>query len=521
MAYTALYRKYRPSEFDDVKGQDHIVTTLQNQVRADRIGHAYLFCGTRGTGKTTVAKILAKAVNCEHPVNGSPCGECAMCRAITAGNSLNVIEIDAASNNGVDDVRQIREEVGYPPTQGRFKVYIIDEVHMLSVNAFNALLKTLEEPPSYVVFILATTEPHKLPVTILSRCQRYDFHRIPVDTIAARLQELIGIEGIEAEESAIRYIARAADGSMRDGLSLLDQCVSFYLGQKLTYEHVLEVLGAVDTTIFARLLEAVLGDRAADAIAVIEDLVRQGRDLGQFVNDFIWYLRNLLLVRASDRMEDVLDMSAENLAVLRAEAEQVEDVTVMRYIRVFSDLSNEMRYASQKRVLLEIAVLRLCRPEMEQDNDSLLDRIARLERKMEQGAFVQARPAAVQAAAEEPVRGPKPEIPKALPEEIREIVKNWNRIRQAADGLVKAYLGNAHLSLTSDNKLMLVFEDGMEYDMMKDRKSELEELIGRLFGKEVEIEIKQSEPGIRFEEHYIDLKDLEDQFGMDIEIEED
>ena len=227
MSYTALYRKFRPQEFTDVRGQDHIVTTLKNQIKADRIGHAYLFCGTRGTGKTTIAKIFARAVNCEHPADGSPCGECAACRSIAAGTSMNVIEIDAASNNGVDNIRQIREEVEYRPTEGRYKVYIIDEVHMLSIGAFNALLKTLEEPPSYVIFILATTESHKIPITILSRCQRYDFRRISIDVIASRLRELMDEEQVTVEEKALRYIAKAGDGSMRDALSLLDQCIAF------------------------------------------------------------------------------------------------------------------------------------------------------------------------------------------------------------------------------------------------------------------------------------------------------
>ena len=227
MSYTALYRKFRPDNFADVKGQDHIVTTLTNQINANRIGHAYLFCGTRGTGKTTVAKILAKAVNCEHPVNGSPCNECEMCKAIQAGTSMNVIEIDAASNNGVDNIREIREEVTYRPTEGKYKVYIIDEVHMLSTGAFNALLKTLEEPPSYVIFILATTEAHKIPVTILSRCQRYDFRRISQETILKRLEDLMEKEQVDAEEKALRYVAKKGDGSKRDSLSLLDQCNAF------------------------------------------------------------------------------------------------------------------------------------------------------------------------------------------------------------------------------------------------------------------------------------------------------
>ena len=324
MSYTALYRKFRPGEFDDVKGQDHIVTTLKNQIRAERIGHAYLFCGTRGTGKTTVAKIFAKAVNCEHPVNGSPCGECEMCKAIASGASMNVIEIDAASNNGVDNIREIREEVAYRPTSGKYKVYIIDEVHMLSIGAFNALLKTLEEPPEYVIFILATTEAHKIPITILSRCQRYDFKRISIETIADRLKELMVKEQVEVEERAIRYVAKAADGSMRDALSLLDQCIAFYLGQKLTYDHVLEVLGAVDTDVFSKLLRQILKRDVAAVLATVEELVMQGRELTQLTNDFTWYLRNLLLAKTSDNMEDVLDVSTENLQQLQEEAEMIE-----------------------------------------------------------------------------------------------------------------------------------------------------------------------------------------------------
>ena len=352
MSYTALYRKFRPTEFEDVKGQDHIVTTLKHQIAADRIGHAYLFCGTRGTGKTTVAKIFAKAVNCEHPVEGSPCGECRMCRAIASGASMNVIEIDAASNNGVDNIREIREEVAYSPAEGKYKVYIIDEVHMLSIGAFNALLKTLEEPPAYVIFILATTEAHKIPVTILSRCQRYDFRRIGIDTITARLMELLEKEQVEAEEKAVRYVAKAADGSMRDALSLLDQCIAFYLGEKLTYDHVLEVLGAVDTEVFSNFFGKLLRGDIPGCIRALDDLVIQGRELGQFVTDFTWYLRNLLLVRSADQMEDVLDMSTENLRQLKEDAAQVEPETLMRWIRIFSELAGQMKFASQKRRLL-------------------------------------------------------------------------------------------------------------------------------------------------------------------------
>ena len=375
MSYTALYRKFRPQEFEDVKGQDHIVTTLKNQIKADRIGHAYLFCGTRGTGKTTIAKIFAKAVNCEHPVDGSPCGECPTCKAIAAGNSMNVIEIDAASNNGVDNIRQIREEVEYRPTEGKYKVYIIDEVHMLSIGAFNALLKTLEEPPAYVIFILATTEAHKIPITILSRCQRYDFRRISIDTIAGRLTDLMEKEQVNVEERAIRYIAKAADGSMRDALSLLDQCIAFYLGQELTYEKVLETLGAVDTEVFSRLLRQILDKNVTGAIQVIDEMVIEGREMGQFVTDFTWYLRNLLLVQSSDDMEDVLDISADNLALLKEEAEMVDPEILMRYIRIFSELGNQIKYATQKRILIEINVIKLCKPEMEKKLGKTMEEI--------------------------------------------------------------------------------------------------------------------------------------------------
>lgn len=389
MSYMALYRKFRPDEFEDVKGQDAIVKTLKNQIKAGRIGHAYLFCGTRGTGKTSVAKIFAKAVNCEHPIDGSPCGECATCRAIGAGASMNVIEIDAASNNGVDNIREIREEVAYRPTEGRYKVYIIDEVHMLSIGAFNALLKTLEEPPEYVIFILATTEAHKIPITILSRCQRYDFKRITIETISERLKELIGKEQLDVEEKAVRYIAKMADGSMRDSLSLLDQCVAFYIGERLTYDHVLEVMGAVDTEVFSRLLRELIAMDVHRVIETVEELVMQGRELSQLAADFTWYLRNLLLVQGSEHMEDILDVSKENLVQLKEEAQMIDSDTLIRYIRIFSELTNQLKYATQKRVLLEVALIKLCKPAMDTNQDALLDRLRAVEKQLEAGITVQ------------------------------------------------------------------------------------------------------------------------------------
>ncbi len=516
MSYTALYRKFRPQEFEDVKGQEHIVTTLQNQIKADRIGHAYLFCGTRGTGKTTVAKIFAKAVNCEHPVDGSPCGECAICKAIADGSSMNVIEIDAASNNGVDNIRQIREEVTYRPTEGKYRVYIIDEVHMLSTGAFNALLKTLEEPPSYVIFILATTEAHKIPITILSRCQRYDFHRISIDTIAGRLMDLMEEENVEVEEKAIRYVAKAGDGSMRDALSLLDQCIAFHLGEKLTYENVLEVLGAVDTEIFSRLLRQILNKDITGAIGTLDTLVDQGREMAQMVNDFTWYLRNLLLLQSSDDMEDVLDMSKEHLAALKEEADLVKPEVLMRYIRVFSELGNQIRYATQKRILIEIAIIKLCKPQMEKDYESVLDRLASIEAKIANGVPVAVATEGVASVSPVSVvhasAVEKPQLPKAIPEDIQQVIKNWKSILAEIGGITKMYLSKAVPSLGNNQDLLLVFDDEIAYEYLNENRSDcvtlLKEIIAKRIGKEVELTIRKNDSGLSAKESVPDLRDL-------------
>lgn len=522
MSYTALYRKFRPVEFEDVKGQEHIITTLKNQIEANRIGHAYLFCGTRGTGKTTVAKIFAKAVNCEHPVNGSPCGECAMCRSIAAGTSMNVIEIDAASNNGVDNIREIREEVAYRPTEGKYKVYIIDEVHMLSIGAFNALLKTLEEPPEYVIFILATTEVHKIPITILSRCQHYDFKRISIETITDRMRDLMQEEQVEVEEKALRYVAKAADGSMRDALSLLDQCIAFYLGQKLTYDNVLEVLGAVDTDVFSRLLRSVIRRDVPKVLDIVDDLVMQGRELTQLATDFTWYLRNLLLVKTSDNIEDVLDVSTENMQQLQEEAGMVESDMLLRYIRIFSELSGQLKYAAQKRVLLEVALIKLCTPAMETSSDSILDRIRVLEEKLEQGAIsgVQERVVYVKEdgqAQAEPT--PRPELPNAVPEDVQQVVKNFRPIADEASGMLRNYLKKARLSLAGDNRLMIVMPDALGADFVgrEDRRKELESLIENRIGKKVEVEVRHVEEGRRFEDTFVDI---EKKINMEIIVED-
>lgn len=522
MSYTALYRKFRPESFEDVKGQEHIVTTLKNQIKANRIGHAYLFTGTRGTGKTTVAKIFAKTVNCENPSDGSPCNECRICKAIAAGASMNVIEIDAASNNGVDNIREIVDEVSYSPAEGKFKVYIIDEVHMLSIGAFNALLKTLEEPPSYVIFILATTEVHKIPITILSRCQRYDFKRITIDTIADRMRELMEVENVQIEEKALRFIAKTADGSLRDGLSLLDQCIAFHLGSQLTYDMVLDVLGAVDSGVFSRLLRLIVERDIIGCIDLLEEIIMQGRELTQFVTDFTWYLRNLMLVKSSDDIENILDVSTENLNRLKEEAQLISIEIIMRYIRIFSELSGQIKYASQKRILIEMTLIKMCKPQMETGEDSLLDRIRDLEDKVENGIVTNVAygQAGEGVSVTQEQKKPRPELPKAIPDDIKEIVRKWRGIVGGMDAPMKIYLKGAKLSLGGENRLLIVLEDGIASDYFlkhPENKEQLEILLEDAAEKKIEIQIQTVSGEREFEDNYVDLSRL---IQMEI-IEED
>ena len=492
MSYTALYRKFRPTTFEDVKGQDHIVTTLRNQIKAGRIGHAFLFTGTRGTGKTTSAQILARAVNCESPVNGNPCGDCPMCRSIAAGTSMNVIEIDAASNNGVDNIREIVEEVRYSPTEGKYKVYIIDEVHMLSAGAFNALLKTLEEPPSYVIFILATTEVHKIPITILSRCQRYDFRRITVEEIAGRLKELTTAENLSVEDRALRYVATAADGSMRDAISLLDQCVAFYLGETLTYDKVLEVLGTVDVSIFGKLMAHIRTGNVTDCLRLLDEIVARGRELTQFTVDFTWYLRNLLLAKASEELMDTMEIPTDYREAFLQEVHANEADRLVRFIRIFSELTNQIRYASQKRVLVEVALIKLCKPQMEQGQDALADRLARVEDALEHGV-VTVRPGDGVVASNE-TESPMEEVPAnypvALPEDITEVARNWQQISSKLPGSIKVSLSSARPSVGEGNQLLLVFTEAFDKEFMEqgDHLETIKNCIRSQIQKEVEVQ---------------------------------
>ncbi len=362
MSYQALYRKWRPETFDRVVGQDAVMTTLKNQVNSGRVGHAYLFCGTRGTGKTSAAKIMARAVNCPHSSehDGNPCNECEICESIKRGTDMNVFEIDAASNNGVDNIRDIRNEVEYPPVTGKYKVYIIDEVHMLSTGAFNALLKTLEEPPAYVIFILATTDPQKIPATILSRCQRYDFRRMSRRTAAEHLRKIADSENMDVEERALTYIAEAADGSMRDALSLLDQCMAYHYHDRLNYDDVLKIIGASDPSVYSRLYRKITDGDSEGALETVNELINSGADISQLTNDFIWYLRNVLLSGSvREGAEDILDISEERFKMARTDAGLTDKKELIMMLGSLSELTNRMRFSSQKRVLLEVELLRL------------------------------------------------------------------------------------------------------------------------------------------------------------------
>ena len=401
MGYQALYRRYRPASFDDFVGQEAVIRTLRSQVASGRIAHAYLFTGTRGTGKTSTAKVFARAVNCESPANGDACGQCPTCRALSEENSLDILEIDAASNNGVDEIRDLREKVKYPPQTGKYRVYIIDEVHMLSAGAFNALLKTLEEPPSYVVFILATTEPQKLPATILSRCQRFDFHRIPSSQIVSRLRVALTEGGIKADEAALARIARAAEGGMRDAWSIMDMCLGYAQedGQGLTESLVLSVLGASDRQFLFNFADMLIGSDAAGALGLIDEMMRMGREVQVFVRDVSAHLRALMLAEVCGEANaaELLEVTKEDAAAYVQQAKRTSRVRLMRMLDLFLESETDMKWAAQPRFALEAAALRACEPEESLQLEALIARVDELERKIREGAIAVA-PAKTQGA---------------------------------------------------------------------------------------------------------------------------
>lgn len=386
MAYTALYREWRPKRFDDVVGQKHVTITLKNQIKNNKIPHAYLLCGTRGTGKTSTAKIISKAVNCLNPQDGEPCNECDMCKKINAGIAIDVTELDAASNNRVENIRELIEEVQYPPQEAKYKVYIIDEVHMLSIGAVNAFLKTLEEPPSYVIFILATTDPQKLPITILSRCQRYDFKRIKSDYVFERLRNIVDEIGIFSDDSSLKLISRICDGAMRDALSILDQAIAMSNG-KIEYDNVIEILGLVTNDNLVKLVDRIIDKNIEGAIREIDEIILSGKDIYIFIKDMITHMRNLMMAKVSDNPEEVLDMSTENIEIVKEQASKIRVEEIMRYIRILQEAEEQCKWSKQSRIYLELATIKMIKVEYDTSKEVILARINKLESQIKSGAF--------------------------------------------------------------------------------------------------------------------------------------
>jgi len=412
--YQALYRKWRPRTFSDVSGQETVTTALKNELKTGRLSHAYLFTGCRGTGKTTCAKILAKAVNCAHPVDGDPCNECAVCRGIDDGSILDVAEIDAASNNGVDSIRDLRDEVAFTPVSGKYRVYIIDEVHMLSAGAFNALLKTLEEPPAHVIFILATTEVHKLPATILSRCQRFDFGRIRPEDIAARIHYVAGQEGLTVTEEAAMLLARLADGALRDALSLLDQCAS--VSHNITMDTVTQVTGMAGQDTLVELTDCVARQDAAAALALVDRLYRSAKDMERLCAEWVTYLRNLMILHSVQDAGELVVATPDELARMRAEAQKLGLPTILHMMEVLQSALDRLRGGVSRRVEMEMAVLRLCDPRLDGSTAALTHRLDVLEAAVRAGVPAAAPlPTPAPVAQADPIPAPAAEIP--APEE--------------------------------------------------------------------------------------------------------
>ncbi len=436
MSYQALYRTFRPSTLDGLVRQEHIVKILTNQIETGRVGHAYLFCGPRGTGKTSTAKIFAKAINCLSPVHGSPCGKCEVCKALADPANLDISEIDAASNNGVNEMRDLREKVQYPPVSARYKVYIIDEVHMLSDSAFNALLKTLEEPPRHAVFILATTEPHKLPATILSRCMRFDFKLIPQPDIEAHLKKVFDAVGKQYEDEAVAAIARAGEGSMRDSLSVADMCLSYSKG-KLTYADVCEVLGTADFYDVARLGESILREDAAAALSETEKVVSSGKGVGVLAKDMLSFLNRCTIAKTCRNAKELLALPDEMFSEIGRIAEAADGKKILRACEIFAQVETDLRYSSSPRIVFETAVAKACLPQSDTDVLALSLRVKELEKMLEKGVPAQAAPVLGRETEEDPFSRPAPvrEAPRREEAPVRAAATNALEDRDKAGAL--------------------------------------------------------------------------------------
>lgn len=532
MPYIALYRECRPKIFEEVIGQEHIVKTIKNQILQNRIPHAYLFCGTRGTGKTSTAKILSRAVNCLNPNNGNPCNECDMCKGIMDGTLMDVIEIDAASNNRVENIRELIDDVKYPPHNTKYKVYIIDEVHMLSTSAFNALLKTLEEPPSYVIFILATTDPQKVPPTILSRCQRFEFKRIKTTEISMLLRKILKESGVFAEDRTLDLISRVSDGAMRDALSILDQCMSMSEGS-IEYDEVSSMLGIVGKEYLFELVDTMIKLDIEGGIRGIDDIILMGKDIMQFIKDLTIHFRNLLMIKVSKKPEEVIDISEDSLNKLKEQAKKLRSEEIMRGINIFVEAENAAKFTSQPRILLEMAVIKFCKREYDTSVEILANRINSLEDKLKSGELLLTnRDERDRETNNKELKITKPvemKIQKEIIEEdtasdgkavvpisIDEVKKSWQEVLnliKTSKRTVSAWLSLGNPTETDENIITIMFDEQHSFSKKnlenpKENKILVEESISRVINKPAKVIFKVLEADNKIDESFEKIKQL-------------
>lgn len=537
--YQALYRKYRPKTFDEVLGQEHVTTTLKNQIISGNIGHAYLFSGTKGTGKTSTAKIFSRAVNCLHPVNGNPCNECEICKGIMDESIMDVIEMDAASNRKIEDIRELKDKVIYPPAKAKYKIYIVDEVHMLTNQAFNALLKTLEEPPRHLIFILATTDVQKLPQTIISRCQRFDFRRLTSRDIVSNMRNILDKLNVRIDDSILHLIARNSDGAMRDALSLLDQLISY--SSNLTYQDALKILGIANMDFIFSLVENIKNRKIEDSLLAINDIIQEGKDIIQFIKDLIYHYRNLLIAKTSNNAVEIMDMD-EGMA--KEYIKQSSDMTldyILRSIEILNDSEKRMSWSTQPRIILEMAVIKLINLE---ERMSLEDRVRNLEEMISKRevSAIQNRKQPVPKKAEENrniTHRIEKEDKKEKEEKAEEsgtfddggeisfeaIKANWDKILRIVKGKdikTNAFLKEGKPFFFSDNVLTIAYDDRHIFHkeaMGKPNNKELvENIISSLFNKNIKIKLilESDREEDRIEDKEDIIKDVINFFGEDI-----
>ena len=536
--HKALYRVYRPKTFEDVVGQEHIVKTLKNQIKNNNIGHAYLFSGTRGTGKTSTAKIFARAVNCLNPINEEPCNECEICIDTLNDNIMDIVEIDAASNNSVDDIRELRESVKYTPSKAKYKVYIIDEVHMLSQGAFNALLKTLEEPPSYVIFILATTEPHKIPATILSRCQRFDFKRVSSKDIADRMSYICQKENIQAEDKALSLIARNSQGALRDALSILDQCMSFG-NDKIEYNDVIELLGTVNIDELFQLSQSIIDEDTKKSLQILNEFIIWGKDIRNLINDLIDHFRNLMVCKVSKDLDEIISLPEESIERLKEQSKTININDLIRILNILSETQDSMKSSSNTRILAEVTMMKIAQPMFDESKEALIKRIENLEKIIESGNIkvvtvqneseINTVPQRVQV--DEPQERKEDIVYEEVKsEDVKLVESSWKKVIQKIKEdkklSIAALLREVSSFNVKDNILYLIFNDNFSFARSRLNSKEtidyiesiIREILNRSFNIQIYLKSEVTSLNLQEEVTKVDkgLEILEDIVNKDI-----